>query len=214
MTGEVRPRGPSAPRTGMALVGLACVATAAAWITTSGGRCWTSEAIRRARIQATPPVLSPLDLRSSTGQVLRPWGGDGAAARAYLVVFIYTSCPTLCSTAGAGFTALQRDLDADGDAIELLSVSFDPRRDDSLALRTYAEHHGADSSHWLVAAPTSEPALEKLLGEAGVVVIGDGRGGYAHNSGIHVVLGDGRLVGVFDLAQGQEALECARRWVS
>ena len=196
------------------LLGLGCAALAAVWLTTGGGRFWTSEALRRARIEAAPATLSSLDLRSSTGRVLRPWGGGQAPARAFLVTFIYTSCPTLCSTAGDGFARLQREIEAEGGAIRLLSLSFDPRRDDSLALRTYAEHHGADSSRWLVTAPTSEAALQTLLGEAGVVVIDDGRGGYAHNSAIHVVLGDGRLVGVFDLAQGEEALECARRWLS
>lgn len=208
------PHGPSARRTGLALLGIGCLGIAAVWITTWGGRCWTSEALRRARIEADPPVLSPLDLRSSTGQVLRPWGKAPAPARAFLVTFVYTSCPTLCSTAGDGFGRLQPDLDADGGAIRLLSLSFDPRRDDSLALRTYAERHGADPSRWLVAAPTTESALEKVLDEAGVVVIADGRGGYAHNGGIHVILADGRLVGVFDLTQAQEALECARRWAS
>jgi protein SCO1/2 len=214
LSDEAQPRGPSALRTGVALLGIGCLGIVAVWTTTSGGRYWTSEALRRARIEATPPVLSALDLRSPSGKELRPWGAARAPARAFLVSFIYTSCPTLCSTAGDGFGRLQRDLDADGGSIRLLSLSFDPGRDDSLALRTYAERHRADPSRWLVAAPTSEPALEKLLDEAGVVVISDGRGGYAHNGGIHVVLADGRLVGVFDLAQAQEALECARRWAS
>ncbi len=198
----------------MGLLGIGLVAVAAVWLTTAGMRAWTSEGLRRLRVTEAPPLLTPLALISPAGEPIVPWGGDAPANQVLLVTFIYTRCPTLCSTAGVEFSRLQRELDADpeGGAIRLLSVSFDSLHDDVAALRTYAANHRAAHDRWLVTAPATSSALARLLREAGVVVISDGRGGYAHNAAIHVVLADGRLVGIFDLTDGEEALASARQW--
>jgi protein SCO1/2 len=185
----------------------------AIWCITLGFQGWTSETLRRERVRESPPLLARVALRSNTGSVIVPWDGAEPAHRFYLVTFIYTRCPTLCSTAGAQLQGVQRQLSGDlANRIQLLSISFDSLNDDEAALRRYAADHAAEPSRWQVAIPTTGTALAALLREAGVVVISDGRGGFTHNAAIHLVRADGRLLGIYDLDQGDQALADARGW--
>jgi protein SCO1/2 len=199
--------------TGIGFVAIIGLAAAVIWSTTFGLRAWTTEEIRRLRVQAEPPVLSVLQLTSSNGASFRPWGGPQGSRRIWLVTFIYTRCPTLCTTLGIEFERLQRALGQDprDDHVRLLSISFDPAHDDTRALQVYAAEHHADQARWIVAVPSSASALAKLEREAGIVVIQDGLGGYTHNAAIHVVLDDGRLVRIFAFSDPEAALTWARR---
>ncbi len=198
--------------TGAGLVALSAVATVVVWFTTFGLRAWTTEEIRRLRVQANPPVLSVLQLTSSTGASVVPWGELKRNRRVWLVTFMYTRCPTVCTTLGIEFERLQRSLGQNprDDHIGLLSISFDPAHDDTRALKAYAAEHHADPARWVVGVPSSVAALARLEREAGIVVINDGLGGYAHNAAIHVVLDDGRLVRIFGFDNPEAALRCAR----
>jgi len=194
------------------LVALSAVATVVVWFTTFGLRAWTTEEIRRLRVQANPPVLSVLQLTSSTGASVVPWGELKRKRRVWLVSFMYTRCPTVCTTLGIEFERLQRSLGQNprDDHIGLLSISFDPAHDDARALKAYAAEHHADPARWVVAVPSTVAALARLEREAGIVVIKDGFGGYTHNAAIHVVLDDGRLVRIFGFDSPEAALRCAR----
>lgn len=198
--------------TGVSLAAVSAVAAAAIWFTTFGLRAWTTEEIRRLRVQAEPPVLSALQLKSSDGASVVPWGQPKRTRHVWLVTFMYTRCPTLCTTLGIEFERLQRALGQDPrDAhIRLLSISFDPAHDDVRALKAYAAEHHADPTRWTVAVPSSAAALAQLEREAGIVVINDGLGGYTHNAAIHVVLDDGRLVRIFGFNNPEGVLACAR----
>ena len=198
--------------TGIGFVAIIGLSAALIWSTTLGLRAWTTEEIRRLRVQAEPPVLSVLQLTSSNGASFRPWGRPQRSQRVWLVTFMYTRCPTLCTTLGIEFERLQRTLGQDprDDHIRLLSISFDPAHDDTRALQAYAAEHHADPARWIVAVPSSAPALAKLEREAGVVVINDGFGGYTHNAAIHVVLDDGQLVRIFAFGNPKAALTWAR----
>jgi protein SCO1/2 len=188
------------------------VAAAALWSVTFGLRGWTAEAIRRLRVPTDPPQLQALRLDTSTGISLVPWGNREATPRIWLVTFMYTRCPTFCSVLGIEFERLQRQLTADprNAGIGLLSISFDPAHDDVQALQRYATAHHAEPGRWIVAVPDSRAALARIERQAGVVVIDDGFGGFAHNAAIHVVRADGRLVRIFDLNQPEAALAWAR----
>jgi protein SCO1/2 len=198
--------------TGVGLVALSAVATVVVWSTTFGLRAWTTEEIRRLRVQAERPVLSSLQLTSSSGAPVVPWGEPKRNRRVWLVTFMYTRCPTVCTTLGIEFERLQRSLGQNprDDRIGLLSISFDPAHDDMRALKAYAAEYHADPARWVVGVPSSVAALARLEREAGIVVINDGLGGYAHNAAIHVVLDDGRLVRIFGFDNPEAALRCAR----
>jgi len=197
----------------MSLAAVGAVAAVAVWFTTFGLRAWTTEEVRRLRVQAEPPVLSVLHLTSSDGKSVVPWGEPRRSRHVWLVTFMYTRCPTLCTTLGIEFERLQRALGQDprDEHIGLLSISFDPAHDDVRALTGYAAQHHADPARWIVAVPSSAAALGELERQAGIVVISDGLGGYTHNAAIHVVLADGRLVRIFSFNNPEGALACARR---
>ena len=198
--------------TGLSLAAVCAVAAAAIWSTTFGLSAWTTEEVRRLRVQAEPPVLSALQLRSSDGTSFVPWRQTEHGRHVLLVTFMYTRCPTLCTTLGIEFERLQRSLGQDPrDAhVRLLSISFDPAHDDVRALEAYAAEHHANPARWTVAVPSNTAALTQLEREAGIVVINDGLGGYTHNAAIHVVLDDGRLVRIFGFNNPEGVLACAR----
>jgi protein SCO1 len=186
------------------------LATAAVAVShlTLGLRAFTSETARRTRVAEAPMPISPLTVTDSHGRPVALWGGD-PAARVWLVTFVYTRCLSVCSVLGTEFQRLQREMH-EGDRVRLASVSFDRAHDGSAALAEYAARHGTDAARWTVAVPESDAELARLLKEAGVLVIGDGEGGYVHNAAIHVIDAQGRLVALYDLDQYAAALEYAK----
>jgi protein SCO1/2 len=188
---------------------VALIAIAACWHVTFGFRALTAESVRRLQIASEGRTLAPLGLLRPDGETFVPWGGAIDERRVYLLDFIYTRCETVCSVLGAEFAQLQAELELD-DRVRLLSISFDATHDTPEALERYARRHGASPAWWSLGVPNDAAAHGRLLREAGVVVIDDARGGYAHNAAILVVRGDGALVRVFDYPEHREALAFAR----
>ena len=184
---------------------------AAASHLTLGFRAFTAEEARRIRVSESPVALAPLAVFDAAGQRRTLWNDD-PAARAWLMSFIYTRCPSACVALGTEFQQLQRSVGATGNdtGVRFLSVSFDRTYDTSPELARYAKRYRADPALWSVAVPATDAALAKLLGQAGIVVIADGLGGYMHNAAIHVVTPQGKLVAIFDLERYREALAFAR----
>jgi protein SCO1 len=167
------------------------------WRATDGGRVFTSEGARRLRALESPLPVPNVVLRDRHNDTLPLWGRKDAIT---LVEFIYTTCPTICQSAGAAFARLQEQLDAaklDAD-VKLLSVTFDLEHDGPAEMAAYEKWHGADGRQWRVVSPPAAE-LAPLLKAFGIVVIPDPVFGYQHNAAIHVVNSDGRLVGIFDL---------------
>jgi protein SCO1/2 len=178
---------------------------------TANFRAWTSEDARRLRVVDAPPRLSALVGVSASGEAISLWPFGERYSPVYLLVFMYTRCPSGCRIAGEEFEALQRELRrGEDERIRLLSISFDPAFDTPERLRDYSTRHRADPAYWMLITPRSSEALSALLRTAGVVVIDDGLGGYAHNAAIHVVGDDGRLMRIFDIADYAAALAYAR----
>lgn len=187
------------------------IAIAGAAHFTGSFRVWTSEDARRLRVVDAPPRLPALDGISASAEAISLWPLGERHSPVYLLAFMYTRCPSVCRIAGEEFEVLQRELRRGRDKrIRLLSISFDPAFDTPDRLREYGTKHRVDPGYWTLITPTSGVALSVLLRTAGVVVIDDGRDGYAHNAGILVVAGDGRLVRIFDIADYASALAYAR----
>lgn len=174
------------------LVGLAGL-----WSATDGFQALTEEGARRLDIASTPRPVPDLQLQDMTGAKL---GLAGENRRPIVLVeFIYTTCPTICQTAGEEFARL-RDRIADADlarSVKLVSVSFDPDRDDPEAMRAYGDLHEADGRIWTIAR-SARADLGEIKRVFGLRVIPDEWGGYQHNAAIHVIEGD-RLVGIRDI---------------
>lgn len=198
-------------RTALASLSLALLGWwSAAWIT-EDFQVWTAEGARRLTVIEQPvrapkvallgPGLIDADLQTFlTG-----------AGRATIVDFVYTRCPTVCTTLGSGFQQLQQALAAQQtEGVKLLSISFDPAHDDAAGLQRYATQWRADPSRWAIATVPDADQLQRLLKVFQVVVIDDGRGGYEHNAALLVLDGRGRLVRIFDDTELELALNYAR----
>lgn len=164
---------------------------------THGFRAYTTETVRRLDVREHPRLVPPLPLQTADG-------GHTSFARLrgrwLLVDFIYTRCITYCSVQGSEFARLQRQL-ADPIArgkVVLLSVSFDPVRDDPVALASYQRQHNEHGAGWIAARPLDQADLATLMHVFGVVAVPDGVGGFVHNAAIAVVDTEGRLVAILD----------------
>lgn len=184
------------------LILAAGVATLAA--TTDGFRAFTSETARRIDVREHPRLLPSLPLQVADGRRV-----DFASLRGrwLLVDFIYTRCTTYCSVQGSELARLQTRLAGPiaGGRVSLLSISFDPARDDPEALAAYQRRSGDRGAGWIAARPTNTADLEALMRGFGVTVIPDGLGGYVHNAAIAVVDPAGRLVAILDWDATDEA---------
>ena len=168
------------------------------WWGTDGLAAFTAETARRADILRSPRRLPAVVLEDQDGRAFRLQDYQG---RLLAVEFIYTRCTTLCRSLGMAFKQIrdrvpQQALEHD---FALVSISFDPDRDDPSSLKAYGQTYGADGTHWRIARVRSAADLKPLLTAFGIVVIPDGLGGYEHNAAIHLVGRDGRLAQISDL---------------
>lgn len=164
---------------------------------THGFRAYTSETVRRLDVREHPRPVPQLPLQTADG------GHTSFAqlrGRWLLVDFIYTRCMTYCSVQGSEFARLQRQLAAPiaSGKVALLSVSFDPARDDPVALASYQRQHNDHGAGWIAARPLDQADLATLMHVFGVVAVPDGVGGFVHNAAIAVVDPAGRLVAILD----------------
>jgi protein SCO1/2 len=205
-------------RTAVASAAFARVALAsAAWLT-HDFRTWTQEGARRYEVAQVPvPAPAVEMLVPGVGQRALPelLAADGAVT---LVDFVYTGCRSVCAALGTVFQQLQARIRA-GEAgttgaarapVRLLSISFDPARDDVAALARYASTLNARADTWRFATVADPRGLEPLLRRFRVVVIPDGLGGFEHNAALLVVDRRGRLVRIFDYDRADDALGFAR----
>jgi protein SCO1 len=184
-------------RTTLASAALASIAwLCASWLT-QGFQVWTAEGARRLDV-AQAPVPAPNALLRGAGMTgLNLHSALAQPGRVTIASFIYTRCASVCLAMGSSFQQLQQAIAASSstagayEGIQLLSISFDPAHDDAGQLNRYA-------------------ALWHLLSAWQVVVIADGLGGYEHNAALLVIDEHGRLVRIFDEADGATALAFAR----
>jgi protein SCO1/2 len=177
----------------------ALLATAAA---TDGFRVYTTEAARRLAIERAPRPVPDATLEDERGRLLE---SGALAGRRLVISFVYTRCPGICRRAGVELGAIAAKLPAEAFAPSLLSVSFDPERDDPRSLHAFARQHGADGERWRIVRPLDTSQLAAWLDTFGVIVIPDGFGGFEHNAALHLVDEHGLLVRVLDLGASDEA---------
>lgn len=165
--------------------------------TTDGFRSFTAESARRLAVARTPEPVPAIALERSDGSHLSL---DTERGRWLVVDFIYTHCATQCTLQGMVFARMQDSLSAeiaDG-SVRLLSLSFDPTRDDPAALRGYLTAHGAQSPGWQAARPVDAANLATMRERFGLIVIPDQAGGFEHNAATMIIDPAGRLVNIRD----------------
>ena len=198
-------------RTVLASLALALVGWWSAASITHDFRAWTAEGVRRLAVIDRPVVAPKFVLAGPGVDGANLHGWLTGAGRATIIDFIYTRCPSVCTTLGSGFQQIQQSLAQGTDhSVKLLSISFDPAHDDDASLQRYAALWKADPQRWAIATVPDADQLQQLLKAFQVVVIDDGRGGYEHNAALLVVDGKGRLVRIFDDTELELALNYAR----
>jgi len=94
-----------------------------------------------------------VDLYDSNGKpvVLQSLlGGDQPVA----LNFIFATCTTICPIMSATFAQMRRDLGADADRIQLVSITIDPEHDTPEVLSEYSKRYDATSAwHFLTGKP-------------------------------------------------------------
>ncbi len=191
------------------------VLASAAWLT-HGFRTYTEEGARRYEVarEAVPAPAIAMLVPGLGERALSDLLAAGGAAT--IVDFVYTDCRSVCTTLGTAFQQLQERLRAERDAdgapgrVRLLSISFDPARDDLGTLLRYAATMKAREDTWRFATVADPRELAPLLRQFRVIVIPDGLGGYEHNAALLVVDPRGRLVRIFDYDRIDDALGFAR----
>ena len=168
------------------------------WWGTDGFTAFTAETARRVEILRSPRPLPDVSLEDQDGKIfsLRDYQGQLIA-----VDFIYTRCTTLCRSMGMIFKQI-RDLvpqESLGRDFMLLSISFDPENDDPASMKEYGETYDADGDIWRIARVTDRAQLQSLLDAFGIIVIPDEFGGFEHNTALHLVGRDGRLMLISDI---------------
>lgn len=165
------------------------------WVATDGAAAFTDEAARRHRVEAHSPLIPTFYLEDMHGNEVVLERGQTPT----VVEFIYTTCPTMCQSAGAPYARLRDRFVANGTDkfVRLLSISFDPLNDDLPALQYYAERHRADGRSWNVARMAQDD-FDAFSSAFGLRVIRNEWGGYEHNVAMLILDNQNRLVRVLD----------------
>ena len=117
--------------------------------------------------KATQTAVPAFSLVDQNGKSFR---FANARGKIVLATFVFTTCPDVCPLLTAKFAAIQRTLrEKKIDDYLLLSITTDPARDTSAALKSYGEQFKADFNHWLFLTG-SEKDLAKVWQEFGVTV--------------------------------------------
>ncbi len=170
------------------------------WWGTDGFRAFTAETARRLEVLSSPRPLPAVILEDQDGHTFTLQEYHG---RLLAVDFIYTTCAGLCRSMSAISKQIHDSIspDALGRDFSLVSISFDPERDNPANLKQYSNDYGADGKNWRFARVKNATELASLLDAFGIIVIPDGIGGYEHNAALHLVGRDGRLKLIYDITE-------------
>ncbi len=167
------------------------------FFTTSGFKAFTSEEARRLNIEKHPVDLPNIPLNNSAGKTFFIQDFQN---KIVLVDFIFTNCTGICPMMTQNFQKLQNELQASPlrELVVLLTISFDPERDNNQVLTDYANAVGADSFYWKFANVPNKNNLKQLLKTFGIIVIPTPDGQFEHNGAIHLINQSGKLAKIYD----------------
>lgn len=94
------------------------------------------------------PKLGALPDFTFTRENGTPWGLTQLRGRPFVANFIFTRCPTICPAFTRRMAHVQKQTEAAGPALQLVSFSVDPTYDTPERLAEYAQKHGANPDRW------------------------------------------------------------------
>lgn len=178
---------------------------------TDYGRAFTTETLRRSEVNRAPQAIPNFLLIDSEGRSAPFLNMLAEDNRVWIVDFVYTRCQTLCSSLGSIYQQLQNEILKNGlqDRVGLLSISFDPANDNTLALAEYTVRMRMNPKVWRIMTLSSSKDRSNLLDSFGIMVIPAPLGEYEHNAALHIINSKGLLVNILDYAAPQFAVQAA-----
>lgn len=173
---------------------------------TNGFSAFTSEGVRRLKIENNPVVLPRVPLVNSTGDTFYI---QNFQDKSVLVDFIFTNCSSVCPMVTQNFKLLHKEVQKSSlkDKVVLVTISFDPERDTPSVLKRYGDAVGAGEPSWYFATVKNKESLQELLDIYGIVVIPAPNGQFEHNSAIHLVNTQGKLTKIYDYGAINEIVQ-------
>jgi protein SCO1/2 len=178
---------------------------------TEGGRAFTSESLRRIRVEKNAPLIPALAVIDERGKRQLLPELVAAGSQVWIADFFYARCTSLCLAQATVMAQLQRQILEQGleRRVGLLSISFDPTHDRPDALRSYARRMGAEPTVWRFATLARPHERRSLLAHFGLVVIPAPLGQFEHNAALYVISANGRLLRIEDMEAPQRTLAFA-----
>jgi len=102
-----------------------------------------------------------------------------------LVYFFFSFCPDVCPATTQNLTFLQKaliDKGLFGDKVNMISISFDPKRDTAARLKQFSESYGVDEKGWTFLRGNDEEEMKKLAEKYGIGVLKDDKGNFMHTN--------------------------------
>lgn len=85
---------------------------------------------------------------SFTNQYNEPFTNTDLEGTWWIADFVFTNCETVCLPMTSNMAKLQKRIDNEGLAVELVSFSVDPKKDTPEVLLEYGEEYGSDFDSW------------------------------------------------------------------
>lgn len=198
-------------RTFCASVTVLAVALCTLYVSTEGGKAFTTESLRRSAVDRAPQQIHDFALRDMRDTPIGLHTLLAQQDRIWLVDFVYTRCQSVCSVLGSVYQQLQQEIQAQGlsSRVGLLSISFDAENDHGQALQDYAKRMRMAPDAWRIVTLKQPGDRQRLLDEFGIMVIPAPLGEYEHNAAIHLMNASGQLVKIMDYQTPALALATA-----
>lgn len=129
-----------------------------------------------------------------TDQAGHRWDWQSKRGRPQVVAMFYTSCQFTCPLIVDSAKAIDHALaPPERNALGVLLISMDPRRDTPAALARVVRARGIDSTRWSLASPRAED-VRAVAGVLGVRYRALANGDFNHTSALVLLDRDGRIV--------------------
>jgi protein SCO1/2 len=123
-----------------------------------------------------------------------------------ILSMVYLSCSFLCPTVISEIQSLESKLDKETkDQVQIVLVSFDPKKDTPQTMRAYAKKRKLDSKHWIFLTNNNESKIRELAAALNFKYQKIEGGDYTHSFMIVLLNEDGVVMARVDGANQAHA---------
>ena len=185
---------------GFTILGIVCL-----FMATDHFQAFTAEQARRVDVLKNNPAVPNITFEDSSGKTFTISDYHG---KYVLATFIYATCGDVCPLVEMNFKKIYSSLPKTilGEKLQLVSISFDPKRDTPEMLEHHREMYEADGINWRMARVPDQKELDLLLEQSGVIVIPI-ENGFEHNAAFYLIDPNGRLIQIYDYNSPEQVIE-------